>query len=307
MAATGTAGDGVGATSRLNGVIGALEAGLPAFMAFSRPERDEAAALGSSDLDGVLFEMEHTPFSPRDLRDALNYLVDRRRLVERGTLAPPVTPFARIPANGAEMNQWQAKQVLDMGVYGVVWPHVATASQAENAVAACRYARPVALSGHPVGRRGDGPAIAARYWGLGQQEYYARADVWPLNPAGEIMVMLMIESVEAIDALPEILQVPGVGAIMIGEGDLSQQLGHPRDYDHPAVRREVARVLGAAARAGVPVAHPHVGPANLEQVLAAGFRILCTTPTRSFAALERGRAIAPRDLARRDPARPGGG
>ncbi|MGA1274471.1 MAG: HpcH/HpaI aldolase family protein [Gemmobacter sp.] len=295
MAGVGTAEGGARAIGRLNGVIGALEAGKPAFMAFARPARHEAAALGSSDLDGVLFEMEHTPFSAGDLRDALAYLVDRRRLVERGTLAPPVTPFARIPANGVEMNLWQAKQVLDMGVYGVVWPHVATPAQAENAVAACRYGRPLAASGHPIGRRGDGPAIAARYWGLGQQEYYARADVWPLNPAGEILVMLMIESVEAIDALPEILRVPGVGAIMIGEGDLSQQLGHPRAYDHPAVRREVARVLAAAAQAGVPVAHPHVGPDNAEQVLAAGFRILCTTPTRSFAGLDRGRALARRD------------
>ncbi len=282
-------------SGRLNGIIAALERGAPAFMAFARPERDEAAALGASDLDGVLFEMEHTPFSAGDLRDALQYLIDRRRMVDRGTLAPPVTPFARIPANGAEMNLWQAKQVLDMGVYGVVWPHVATAAQAENAVAACRYARPAATSGHPLGRRGDGPAIAARYWGLGQQEYYACADVWPLNPAGEIMVMLMIESVEAIDALPEILRVPGVGAIMIGEGDLSQQLGHPRDYAHLAVRREVARVLDAAARAGVAVAHPHVGPANVEEVIAAGYRILCTTPTRSYAALERGRALVRRD------------
>lgn len=49
-------------------------------------------------------------------------------LIEIGSIAPGVTPLARIPANGAEMNQWQAKQVLDRGVYGVITPHVSGAS-----------------------------------------------------------------------------------------------------------------------------------------------------------------------------------
>ena len=78
-----------------------------------------------------------------------------------------MTPIARIPANGAEMNQSFAKQVLDRGAYGVVWPHVATVEQAYNAVASCRYARPKdAPLYEPKGIRGDGPANAARYWGL---------------------------------------------------------------------------------------------------------------------------------------------
>jgi len=277
---------------RLNGIIRALEAGQPAFVAFARAEREEALQLGASDLDAVLFEMEHTPFDVANLRDALQYLLNRRRIVEAGSVAPSVTPLARIPANGSEMNQWQAKQALDMGVYGVVWPHVSTAAQARNAVAACRYARPPSAANHePRGLRGDGPVGAARYWGLTQQEYYRKADVWPLNPEGEIFVILMIESTEAIDNLPEILKVPGVGAIMIGEGDLSQQLGHPRQYDHPVVVEHKARVLAAAREAGVPVAHPHANAGNVEQAIAEGYRILFTTPTRSYAGLEKGRAL----------------
>jgi 4-hydroxy-2-oxoheptanedioate aldolase len=218
-------------------------------------------------------------------------MLNRRRIVEAGSLAPSVTPLVRIPANGAEMNQWQAKQALDMGVYGVVWPHVSTVEQARNAVAACRYARPpTAEFFEPRGIRGDGPVGAARYWGLTQQEYYRKADVWPLNPVGEILVILMIESTEAIENLTDILGVPGVGAIMIGEGDLSQQLGHPRQYDHPVVAAHKARVLAAAKAAGIPVAHPHVTAGNVEQTIAEGYGILFTTPLRSFAGLEKGRA-----------------
>ena len=50
--------------------------------------------------------------------------------------------MVRIPPNGIEMNQWIAKQVLDQGVYGILWPHISTVEEARSAVAACRYARP---------------------------------------------------------------------------------------------------------------------------------------------------------------------
>lgn len=277
---------------RLNGVIRALKAGRRPCLAFARAEREEAVVLGASGLDAVLFEMEHSAWDVSALRDAMQYLLNRRRMITGASLAPDVTPLVRIPANGGEMNQWMAKQALDAGAYGVVWPHIATAEQARNAVAACRYARPPgAARFEPAGRRGDGPVTAARYWGLTQPEYYARADVWPLDPAGEILVVLMIESTEAIENLEEILKVPGVGAIMIGEGDLSQQLGHPRDYEHPVVRAAMERILATAAAAGVPVAHPHVSAANLDRAVADGFRILFTTPTRSFAALDKARAL----------------
>ena len=50
--------------------------------------------------------------------------------------------------------------------------------------------------------RGDAPARAARYWGLSQQEYYARADVWPLAPQGEILAIIQCEDMRAIENLP---------------------------------------------------------------------------------------------------------
>src|SRR4030065_516583 len=80
----------------------------------------------------------------------------------------------------------------------------------------------------PAGIRGDGPTQAVRYWGVTQQEYYERADVWPLAPQGEILVILMIEDTAGIANLPDMLKnVPGIGAILIGGGDLSQETGYP--------------------------------------------------------------------------------
>jgi 4-hydroxy-2-oxoheptanedioate aldolase len=277
---------------RLNGIIAGLEAGRKPTMAFARAEREEATQFGLSQLDGVLFEMEHTPYSASELRDALQFLLNRRRMIDGGALAPNVTPFVRIPANGAEMNTWMAKQVLDQGVYGVVFPHVASADQARNAVAACRYARPKDAEPYePKGLRGDAPNAAARYWGLTVPEYYARADVWPLVPEGEVMVVLMIESVEAMENLDEILKVPGIGAIMIGEGDLSQQLGCPRQYEHPMMVEAKKVILGKAQAAGVHVAHPHVTSANVAEVIAEGYSILFTSPSRSYATMEKAKSL----------------
>ena len=94
----------------------------------------------------------------------------------------------RIPPNGNEMNQWFAKQALDLGAYGIVWPHISTVEEAYNAVSACRYPRlPSAPIYEPAGMRGDGPQTACRYWGITNQEYYKKADVWPLDPDGEIL------------------------------------------------------------------------------------------------------------------------
>ena len=178
---------------RLNGVIKALEAGKPAFTCFATAEveRRDRHELGPK-YDGIVFEMEHNPWDIRALRDALQYMLNRRQIVAaRATLAPAVTPMVRIPPNGGEKNQWLAKQALDLGAYGIVWPHISTVEQAYNAVAACRYPRlKTAPLYEPAGLRGDGPTQAVRYWGLTQQEYYERADVWPLNPKGEIFVIL---------------------------------------------------------------------------------------------------------------------
>jgi len=222
---------------RLNGVIKALEQGKVAFCGFASPDIETATALATSTFDGIAFEMEHAPMSPPVLRDALQYMLDRRQLVQGGTLAPKVTPFVRIPPNGNEMNQWIAKQVLDIGVFGIIFPHVSTVEEARNAVSACRYPRlPGAPLYDPPGIRGDAPTRAARYWGLTQPEYYARADVWPLAPQGEILAIIQCEDTKAIENLPRILeQVKGIGVVLIGEGDLSQELGHPREYEHPVV------------------------------------------------------------------------
>ena len=282
---------------RLNKIIASLEKGDPVFVNFAPPEIGAAIATTDAPYDGVVFEMEHNPLDFNNLRHCLQYLLNRRQIAEAGSVAPSVVPLVRIPANGGEMNQWLAKQVLDSGAYGVVWPHVSTVEEARNAVAACRYPRPQSAPRFdPPGIRGDAPMNAARYWGVSLQEYYSRADVWPLDPAGEILVVIQCEEVRAIKNLPKILaEVPGISAVLIGEGDLSQDLGYPRQYDQPTVVSAIDEILAICKAFGVACGHPHVNVKNVEKALDLGFRWLMPTPERSFTALEMGRRLAKRD------------
>jgi 4-hydroxy-2-oxoheptanedioate aldolase len=280
---------------RLNNVIRAWEEGKPAFTSFAQAEIETAVALSQSKFDAIIYEMEHNFWDARALRDAMQYMLNRRQIVDRATLAPAVTPMVRIPPNGGEHNQWLAKQALDLGVYGVLWPHISTVDQARNAVAACRYPRlKTAPLYEPPGIRGDGPTTAARYWGLTQQEYYAKADVWPLAPHGEILVMLMIEDTLGIENLADILKVPGIGLVLIGEGDLSQELGFPRQYEHPQVLDAMSYIVKTCRENNVAVGHPHVDAKNVERVLTEGYTFLMAAPVRSFAALDKGRELAGR-------------
>lgn len=282
--------------ARLNGAIRALADGKPAFATFAAADAGTAQGLAASPYDAVVFEMEHGAYDIGALRTALQWMLDRRQIAEAGSVTPAVAPMVRIPPNGAEMNQWVAKQVLDAGVYGVIWPHISTVAEARNAVSACRYPRPEgAARFEPAGQRGDAPAAAARYWGIGQQEYYKRADVWPLDPDGEILVGIMCEDVAGMRNLPAILdEVPGIGLVIIGEGDLSQELGVPRQYEHPSVVAAIGNILAICNARGVACGHPHVDGTNVGTILDQGFRWLMPAPVRSLAALEEGRRRAAR-------------
>jgi len=283
-------------STRLNGVIKALESGKPTFVTFAQADVNTAIGLADAAYDGVVFEMEHGPYDIRALRDCLQYMLNRRQIARSGSLAPAVTPIVRIPPNGGEQNQWIAKQVLDSGVYGVVWPHVSTVEEARSAVAACRYPRPAGSPNfEPAGQRGDAPTAAARYWGLSAQEYYKKADVWPLDPQGEIIVGIMCEEAKAIKNLPKILdEVPGIGVVLVGEGDLSQDLGFPRQYEHPTVAAAIGEVVAICKEKGVVCGHPHVDSKNVERVLEQGFRWLMASPERAFNALNTGLKLSGR-------------
>src|SRR6266446_6278185 len=126
---------------RLNNVIKALESGKVTFTAFSQADPENAIAMSTAKYDGIVYEMEHNPWDIRALKDSLQYMPNRGQIAKSGSVAPAVTPMVRIPPNGNEKAQFHAKQALDLGAYGIVWPHISSVEEAHNAVAACRYPR----------------------------------------------------------------------------------------------------------------------------------------------------------------------
>ncbi len=105
----------------------------------------------------------------------------------------------------------------------------------------------------------------------------------------------MCEEKRAIANLPKMLeQVPGIGVVLIGEGDLSQDLGHPRQYEHPAVASAIADILAICKSYNVPCGHPHVNAKNVESLIEQGFRWLMPPPVPGFSALEIGRRVSGR-------------
>ena len=105
----------------------------------------------------------------------------------------------------------------------------------------------------------------------------------------------MCEEVKAIDNLPRMLkEVPGIGVILIGEGDLSQNLGYPRQYDHPAVVEAMTAIRRICGEHGVPCGHPHVDAGSAQRVVAEGYRFLTAAPSRTLAGLEACRTLTGR-------------
>jgi 4-hydroxy-2-oxoheptanedioate aldolase len=96
----------------------------------------------------------------------------------------------------------------------------------------------------------------------------------------------MCEDVTGIKNLPRILKdVPGIAAVIIGEGDLSQSLGLPRQYKHPTVASAIGEILAICKENKVACGHPHVEKDNVEEVVAQGFRWLMPKPERTNATL----------------------
>src|SRR5262249_31229356 len=206
-----------------------------------------------------------------------------------------VMPFVRIPINGRENNEWIVKQVLDIGVYGIIFPMINTPEDAEHALKAARYIQAKgAADAEPVGRRGHAPGNAIRYWGLTQPEYYEKADVWPLDPNGEILPILQCETQQGVSNLRRILQaVPKPGLILVSESDLSVSLGYRAQYT-PEVAAAVQEAASICKEFNVPFGSPQANRQNMEERIRDGFRLLMPAPTREYAALELGRSLTKR-------------
>lgn len=195
-------------------------------------------------VDYIYVDMEHNPLDLPALYQFHLAMIDRAMVVRKGNLQPNVALMARFPPE-ADESGWVVKQALDMGLHGVFFNGVDTPEQARAAVSYMRYPpRRDAKYPMPKGVRGAGPANATWIWGVTTAEYERHADIWPLNPDGDLLATMMIESAEGLANVDRIAAVPGVGSFFIGNAnDLSHGLGVPQD--HPDVEAARQKILAA--------------------------------------------------------------
>lgn len=177
----------------------------------------------AEDLDFVWIDMEHSPQTMVTLQGHL--------MAAKGTGA---TTLVRVPWNDAI----PIKQALDCGAAGVIVPMVRTADEARLAVTACLYP--------PEGIRGFGPRRPSHYGRLSGPSFCRQANE-------QIVCILQIEHIDAVNNFDSILETPGITAVVIGPNDLAGSMNLMGDTGNPAVQQAIETVIEKGNRAGVPV------------------------------------------------------
>jgi len=204
---------------------------------------DSVAKLG---LDFVFIDTEHIALD----RETLSWMCQTYR-------ALGLPPIVRIPSP----DPYQACMVLDGGAAGVVAPYVETVEEVQALRGAVKF-RPL-----------KGERLAA-----------ALADERTLEPKlaayleknnRDNLLIINIESVQALDRLDELLAVPDVDAVLIGPHDLSCSLGIPEQYDHPRFDAAVRSIFSRARARGVAAGiHAWVGVERFVQWTESGLNLI---------------------------------
>jgi 2-keto-3-deoxy-L-rhamnonate aldolase RhmA len=174
-----------------------------------------AEVMGLVGFDWLLIDMEHGSGDYQTLLTQLQGIA----------AAGETVPFVRVQWNDPVV----IKRVLDLGAYGVMVPGIKSAEEARRAVAAIKYP--------PQGIRGLAGNRGAQY---GQDADYTR------QANDEIMMILQIETKAAIDQIDAILDVPGIDVAFLGPNDLSGDMGHVGDWEHPEVQAAIRKLEDAA-------------------------------------------------------------
>jgi 4-hydroxy-2-oxoheptanedioate aldolase len=222
-----------------------LASGKPAIGTLVQvPSAPVVEILAQAGFDWLMLDTEHGPIDAETLHAMI-----------RATSGTNATPTVRVAHN---LN-WLTKRVLDLGALGVMMPGVNSREEALEAVRAVRYP--------PEGNRGFGPTFAALRWGLTGGDYARTAN-------REVMAIVQIEHIDAVERIDEILAVPGVELPLIGPYDLSGSMGLLGQVTHSKVQAAIERVLAAAKKAKLPVGIFGMAADEVNQYIERGFQAI---------------------------------
>lgn len=281
---------------------------------------------GETWADYINVGMEHGCFDMAGLADYMRGLVDAGP-TRSGHRTPAViveAPVNGIDAAHVRCNAWQFRQILGRGVHGILLCQAETVDAVRAFVESCRYphqatgvdpaipspAMRMAGAIRPkdgatdstgrnwlgIGTRGRGSeSTAAPVWDLSTEDYMERCDPWPLNPKGDLLLGVKLESPEGVANCESILAVPGLGFAEIGPGDLSLSLGYrtiPREPYPIEMQMARDRILAACRKNGVAFLQTCT-PDNVIARIDEGVRVIAG---HSEASASKGRAYQKRKL-----------
>jgi len=181
---------------------------------------------------------------------------------------------------------------LNLGVAGIMFVETESADEVRAGIAAMRFKS-------QGGTRADEVGMAPQVWGMSEQEYKKKADLWPINPDGELVNWTIVESKEGLAHVREIAQVKGIGVLWPGAGTLrgvfsTTNAAGERVLDQPAWENAIQTVLSACKEFHVPCGFPAT-PADIEMRMKQGFSVFVMNwGDAGFKAVDLGRAAAGR-------------
>ena len=257
---------------RINKAIDLLEQGQPIYYTGSTGGFEDGEKMAQTAADYINYGLEHGAFNMTKLREFMQGLVQGGP-TKSGHRTPAVIvtlPIYATDAASMRANAWMIQQVLAAGVHGILMCHANEPEAIRVFVEATRYPFAPKAAGLEEGiTRGSGSqGFASEIWGVSRTEYMRKADPWPLNPEGEILLGLKIENRHALANAEESARVSGIGFAEWGPGDMGMSLlGLPEDTPggrragrrggrtprtfHPAMVAARSRVLAATKAAKI--------------------------------------------------------
>jgi 4-hydroxy-2-oxoheptanedioate aldolase len=237
-----------------------LRAGETLFTAWSGiPDSITIEAVARTGFDVVTLDMQHGAHHEDSVaRGVLPILnADKHAVV-------------RIPVGRFDM----ASRALDFGAEAIIAPMINSADDARRFAAAMKYP--------PLGERSWGPTF-----GLPRRHKKPDPKAWLKNSNADTISFAMIETRQALDALDDILAVPGIDAIFDGPGDFSiawtngDQINTSLEEMMPAIERIARRALDAGKLTAIFA----VDPAISGRYVDMGYRMIALGNENTYMAL----------------------
>jgi 4-hydroxy-2-oxoheptanedioate aldolase len=274
-------------TKHINQAIELLEEGQPIYYTGSHSGTEGTFEQGKKDAqtwaDYISYDMEHAPFDVKGLQEYMRGLVAGGPS-RSGHRTPAV--IVNVPVNGLDAasvraNAWMFQQVLATGVHGVLLTHADDPGAIREFIEACRFPnreQGVGQDGLKEGHRGvHGNPTAAEIWGVSVADYEAKADAWPLNPNGELLLGVKEEDKVALANVEQNTKVPGLAFAEWGPGDMSMSLGvHSTGRGTPV---NDPRMVAARAKVFAAVKANHLfflntcSPTDVVDMIKEGVRV----------------------------------